>query len=568
MEKINKILESKKVRLLFFLCASLLVIAPTYFLGIYKGPDISQHFQFADTFERAILSGDFYPSWAANENLGYGSVGLRFYPPLFSFLLAIAHIITGNWHVATCLVFLLFSLIGSVGVYLMAKEFLITHQAFWAAIIFALMPYHLNQIYNISVYAEFAGSSILSFCFLFVTRLCRSGKLVNVIGLSISYALLILTHLPSAVIGSLCLLIYSLVILPKDKVWSTFVKLSVASLLGLSASSIYWLRMVTELDWMRNTKFRNDIVFDYKQNFLLTSEWFDGRQYWFLNIVLLVTLLMVGIAFWGLYRKNELKLLKDLRGVIVLFFTSVFMTTVISQPVWNALPFIQEVQFPFRWLTITVISSSIIAAAGIKPVYELSLLSQRHQQAIKLMVSLLAAGVILVFSLTWISVSNSYLPANNFDEWVNNTVSSMGFDFFWTTYTKERAFDIKEKIVAVNRTTEVTTWQPYEKIFEVEAGNRTNVRVATLFYPHWKATVNNIPVEPILADDGAILVPLPAEHSTIKIWFQEPFYIIVAKYVSICTWLLLGLIGLFYIFSREKVLNFPTTKRNFELLSE
>src|SRR3954470_12575936 len=113
MERIDKILESGRVRLLAFVFVSLLFVAPTYFLGVYDGPDIPQHFQFADTFERAILSGDIYPSWADHENLGYGSVGVRFYPPIFSVVLALAHIITNNWHAAICLVFFCFSLIGT-----------------------------------------------------------------------------------------------------------------------------------------------------------------------------------------------------------------------------------------------------------------------------------------------------------------------------------------------------------------------------------------------------------------------------------------------------------------------
>jgi uncharacterized membrane protein len=551
MENINKIFENSKIRLLVLLCVSLLVIAPTYFLGIYKGPDISQHFQFADTFERAILSGDFYPSWSAYENLGYGSLGLRFYPPLFSFLLACIHIITGSWHIATCLTFLIFSFIGSLGIYLAAKEFLAPNQAIWAGIIFALMPYHLNQIYNISVYAEFAGCSVLSFCFLFATRVCRKGKLIDVIGLSISYAVLILTHLPSAVIGSICLLIHGLLMLPKNKAWSTLVKLSAGSLLGLAASSVYWSRMVPERSWMRLTQFRNDIVFDYKQNFLLTSEWFDSRQYWFLNIVLLVTLFMVLMAFWGLYKRDELKIFKDLRGVIVLFLVSVLMTTFISKPIWIILPFIQEVQFPFRWLTITVVSGSIIASAAINPIYELAMSSLRLKKAINSMLAVLIIGMIIVFSLTWISVSNNYLPTNNFDEWVNNTTSSMGFEFFWTTKTKEEAFNIREKVIAGERTAEITSWKPEERIFTVSPGNATDARIATLFYPHWYATINDQPTELKIADDGTILVSLPSEKATVKIWFEEPFRVKLATYVSAATWIILVLISLLMLAQKQ-----------------
>lgn len=537
MERINKVLENATYRRLLILGSALPAIAPMYFLGIYNGPDITQHFQFADTFERAILAGDFYPSWGAFENLGYGSVGVRFYPPLFSFSLAVFHLLTKNWHLAVCLVFLFYSVLGSIGVYLTAKEFLPAKRAFWAAPAFSVMPYHLAQIYNVSVYAEFAACSILAFCFLFAVRTNKRGNLYDVIGLSAAYGILILTHLPTAVIGSLCLLVYGLTTLSKDKAWMTLCKFSTAALLGLAASSVYWLRMIFELEWMRHTKFRTDVVFDYKQNFLLTASWFDGRQYWFLNIIFLVMTAMIGTAYWSLLDRNHARLLKNLRGLKIVFFFSVFMAVFISQPVWMILPFIQEVQFPFRWLTVSVVSGAIIVAAGVEPFYNFALSNVRREPAAKAAAAVLMTGLIAVFSLAWISVSNSHIPARSFDAWVDQTRTSMGFDFFWTTYAHEKAFSITEKVSVAGRRAAVSDWQPYDRTFRVDAGLPADARIATLFYPHWRAYVNNEKVETKIAEDGTLTVPLPEEKAEVRVLFEEPFYLKAAGYITLFVWL-------------------------------
>jgi hypothetical protein len=221
-----------------------------------------------------------------------------------------------------------------------------------------------------------------------------------------------------------------------------------------------------------------------------------------------------------------------------------------------ALPFIQEVQFPFRWLTIVVVSGSIITAAGIKPIWKIAQSSLREQKIIKTLTIVSAFGLILVFSLTWISVSNSYLPANTFDKWVNDKANSKGFDFFWTTQTKEEAFDIKEKVIANDRKITISDWRPYDRIFTVEKGNAEMARVATLFYPHWQAKVNNEAVKIELATDGAMLIPLPPQAATVEVKFIEPIYIQFAAIISITAWILM-LMSVLIIIVRN---NFPHLK--------
>ena len=82
--------------------------------------------------------------------------------------------------------------------------------AMWAAILYALAPYHVNQLYQAFLLAEFAGAAVLPFAFGFVERVCRRGRYSDIAGLAATYAFLILTHLPLAVMGSLALAIYSL----------------------------------------------------------------------------------------------------------------------------------------------------------------------------------------------------------------------------------------------------------------------------------------------------------------------------------------------------------------------
>ena len=569
-ENLPAFAEGEALRLTSLIILSVLVILPFIVFGVYNGVDLAYHFQFAETFHQAILSGDFYPGWGANENLGYGSVAVRFYPPLTAFLMAVTRILTGDWHIATVLNLFFYTFLGSLGVYLWAKEFFPPKQAIWAGLIFAVMPYHLSEIYNGFVFGEYAGSAVLPFCFLFITRICRRGNKFDVLGLAVAYAVLILTHLPVTVIGSITFSLYALLILPRGFPFKPFLKLSFAVLLSFLATCAYWLKMVTEMDLLRNTKFRTDHHFDYDYNFLLTSPWFGEKLLWYLNLILITTLVLsIGFYLISYFADKETPP-KNLSKVVIIFLFSASMTVFISQPVWMLIPYLREIQFPWRWLSAASVCGSIIAAAGVKSFLEMAndkSPSSRNWH-FKLVGSCAIVLLLAAICLTWTTFINNYLPSNQMENWVEANSRTTGCDCWWTIAAKTETFSVNEKIKIRERSVNILTWQATEKSFTIETGKQSQARIALLFYPHWQVEVNNNPVEPNIADDGAMLIPIPAEKSTVKILFQEPSFIVLAGYISVFTWVIFGLIGLFYISSNLKRANFARPKAKLEFLSK
>jgi hypothetical protein len=556
--KFEEIANSKRR---FWLLAGicLLTVLPTVFLGVYQGVDLSQHVQFSTSFYRSILAGDYYPSWAADENLGYGGVGVRFYPPLTPFLFALARILTGSWHLATCLVFFLFTFAGALGVYLWAREFLATNaQCILAAAVFAVMPYHLYQIQNGSQFAEFAGCSVIPFAFLFVTRITRRGNLTDVLGLAVAFAVLILTHLPTTVIGSLSLVIYAVFSLRKENVLAQFLKLGAAVALALAASAVYWLKFVTEMDWLRNTKFSNNNFFDYSHNFLLTADWFGDKQLWFINFIFLTLAFISVAAFAASYFSGQLR---KLRAPFALLFFALAMCVVVSKPVWLTVPFLPEVQFPWRWLTVVSAGGAIIFVAAFQ-----SLTNLQSAKIPANFVKGLAAVAVLcglgIYALMWSEFSLNHIPANAYENYVADKSAALGGEWFWTAKAKEKAFSVNEKVIADFRQVEISAWRPTERVFTVAEGDAVGVRVATLFYPHWKASVNGVLTAPQISSDGVIIIEVPNEESHVNIWFEEPAHIKRALYVSAAVWLFFALAAIYSMrrFFSKKILSSPGPK--------
>src|SRR4029453_3454175 len=111
----------------------------------------------------------------------------------------------------------------------------------WAGILYGVAPYHLNQIYQAFLLAEFAASSILPFAFAFAARICARRRPLDMAGVAAPFALLFLTHLPITVIGSMALGIYVLATLRRNERFKTLMCLAISLALGLAASAFYWV---------------------------------------------------------------------------------------------------------------------------------------------------------------------------------------------------------------------------------------------------------------------------------------------------------------------------------------
>src|SRR5262249_27250073 len=113
-------------------------------------------------------------------------------------------------------------------------------------------------------------------------------------GLAMSYSLLVLTHLPLAVIGSIALAFYALLRLDRKKLWQTVTALVVSAAIGLAASASYWMTMIFELRWIRGDNVDPEPGLRYSENFVLSTLSAEHVNVWWMNILLLSMVAM----FW------------------------------------------------------------------------------------------------------------------------------------------------------------------------------------------------------------------------------------------------------------------------------
>jgi uncharacterized membrane protein len=533
-----------------------LVMMPMPLLGIPDGYDLFQHLRFAVTFHEAILNGDFFPGWGAADNYGFGSIGIRYYPPVSYYLMAFTQMLTKDWFDTFWINSFFWMYLGCAGVYFWAKEWLSSWQSVVAVIVFLVVPYHTLQIYEYVLYSEFAALGILPFCFLFVTRIVRRNRFIDVILFSISFSLLLLTHIPLTIIGSIGLGIYTLLLIDWRQPKKTIVNFIIAFSLSLSATVFHWLRAVTEVGLVKHNspEYYATGAYDYTKYFfpLIYSSYdkYVPKMLWLLDISVVFSILLILplIIYLILQVKSNDKTRHSERKALYAFSVtglfSIFIMSVPSYFIWNAVPILQKIQFPWRWLSLTALIGAMSFTFAF---FQMISRSKNFKKPI------IYAGLLLIlamplFDFTQFILFSEPLTREKFAEKVAEMPREEGCDCWWTVWTKKEVFDKREKVDAASRFVNINRWDSESREFIVGKGASVTIRIATFYHPHWKAEVNGQAVEVQKDDDGSILIPVSDGESSVKLYFQEPIKLNIALGISLITWtFLLGALFAAYL---------------------
>jgi uncharacterized membrane protein (UPF0136 family) len=523
------LLSGERRAILTIIVAGIAAIIPIIVWGIPSGGDLPNHFRFVQPFYESILNGHIYPGWLAESNYGFGDARFRFYPPGLYYLLTIFRSGAG-WYWASVSTFAFLSVVGGLGAYFWARSSHSINVAMAAGLLYMIAPYHLNELYQASLLSEYAACSVLPFLFAFVERVCRRRNAGDIAGLAASYALLGLTHLPLTVIGSLSVALYALLLLTRERFWSTLTRLSVGVAIGLAASAFFWFNMVAELPWIKGNSANQNVYYDYRGNFLFSPSALTNRNTWYANLLGLAVLGMLLPAL-VLVKKRAL------RAVLVVTVVSFFMTTELSRPLWFVIPKLRDVQFPWRWLAITSLFGSALLAASLPKWKEIL----QHKVRPLYLVPILGVALSLFFVATQVVWDSDYLNRSSFDSLLANSRTAASFKDWMPLWAddKVQTFAASEPVEASGRKISVTDWQPEHRQFQIEAGSQTEARLRTFYYPLWTANAGGRELATRPGVDGALVVNVPPEATTISVDFREPGRAAIARMVSLLGWLMI-----------------------------
>ncbi len=352
---------------------------------------------------RAATEGQFPIRWSANFDRGYGM-------PLFEFYAPLPYYVGGFlWWLGMPMVLILKILWGGcsaltlLGAYLLGKTWFRRSAGIVAAAALTLAPYRAVNLFVRGALSESWGIMAMPWVLYGLTRIIRGQKFgwlvlsLSVTTLCLSHNLMTILFLPLAMLFGFGLL---LIERPQD-FWRKAFSITGSVALGVGLAGYYLIPAFLEKDLTKVAQITGG-YFDYHLHFLyirqfLQSRWGYGGSNWgpddgisfflgwgqLLGLVFSVVIMGRSIditrelmkkkswtsqAIWTKIKafflhKSSPLLTYGLLGVLTV--VSVGMTIGRSSLVWDLIPALEFVQFPWRWLGPGVVFMSLLLAVSV-----------------------------------------------------------------------------------------------------------------------------------------------------------------------------------------------------------
>jgi hypothetical protein len=385
----------KRTYALAVVAAGTILSLPSWLLGFPPaGDDSVSHAVWYAHFSKQLWSGDLYPRWLADMNAGLGSPVFYYYAPLpYYFASLLSPLFPANVStlrplgVAAALAVVLSGLTAFVWLRKISDE----KSAAVGAIIYVLAPYHLAfDLYMRDAFAEVCAFVWLPLVMHFA-RGVRDGRKLAAAWLSISYALLVLTHLPTTLIFSAVPVAYVFFTAERERRMRALFSTLGALTLGAGLAAIYVvpalaMRAYVSMGEMGGHLYHERFVPSVTANPLRH----EGKILWCVlttvGLIVCAHFVSHGRAVVG---RSEKKFWLAVAGA------SVIMLTAASDPVWRVLSALQAVQFPWRFNVVLCVAAAAVVA--------LSLHSLRGPGA---RAGRVAVGVACVMLAGWIGLTS------------------------------------------------------------------------------------------------------------------------------------------------------------------
>lgn len=353
-------------RFLLILAAAAAVMGHELVFGIGVSDSLRYNLVWTDQFVGQVRAGDPYPRWLPDSWAGLGSPTFYIYPPLYFWAAAVVDGLSLGTLPVTHLVpvtsFLILALSGAA-MHLWLKRQGSGRFSLAGAILYVAAPYHLNDIYARGALAEATVYAVLPIVMLAFRRL-GCGRRHALLPASASYAALILAHPPSALIVSLFVLAPFVLFRAATAAGGKrrlLAESAAAVLLGVGLSSFYLIPALRLMEFVSQDAFFGP--------FYRPETWFVwNAANWPRTSPMAWSLLVCAIAV-PLFLQSMIQARRD-HAVEPLFWCGVGLFSVVMAlgllPFLWEIPFLDRVQFPYRFLLITEFAT-ITAVAGSMP---------------------------------------------------------------------------------------------------------------------------------------------------------------------------------------------------------
>ena len=525
---------SWQAALLLLAIVATAVVIPMFFLDNASGHDFQFHLGSWMDAAGQWKEGVLYPRWAEWANWGFGEPRFLFYPPA-SWMFGAALGTVLPWRVAPGAFIWLALVAAGMSMWKLAREWLPGRQAAAAAVLFAVNPYHLVIVYYRSDFAELLAAVFWPLL-LWAALHAMRGEWRWAPALAIFFCAIWLSNAPAAVIATYSLILLMAVACAMRRSVQPGMIISAGMAGGFGLASFYILPAAWEQRWVQIAQVVTENLHPV-QNFLFTRsinpefELFNWKVSGVAMEVMLVTGL--GAVFSARRRKEYAEVWWPL---LALGAASALMMFRPSEALWDNLPKLRFVQFPWRWLEPLNLVLAFFVAAGIG---SLRRSAARKLAALLLIAALAGTATLLILDGWWdsgdvpfllhsIHADRGYEGTNEYQPVGSDRSNLPGYtddaddNPELPSTPRIEGFDSATgKLVPVEGI-RVHAWTAEQKIFTSQASGPETLAIRLVEYPAWTLFIDSKPAQPgTVPDSGEMLVPLPAGAHHVELDFRR-----------------------------------------------
>jgi len=569
------------------LLAAALATAPILLHGSFCGDDFEFHAVSWFDVQQSWLHGIRYPHWMSSANYNAGEPRFMFYPPL-TWMLGASLGFVLPWPLVPVVMIFLFLAATGLAVRALALEALADSPATLAGCAALFSGFGLFTAYERTAFAELTGGFWIPLLLLFALRdlnspapLWRRALDGSALPLALVLAGAWLSDGPVGVMASYLLAAVALAASVIVRAWAPLLRAAVAAVLGIALAGFYLIPAAWEQHWVDLHAAADYPVFNIENNWLFArhADPMLAPFQHFLHRASTIAVAMIGGALLGLmilllrqrYAKQSGRIAAPSRlwvSLALIPFVVLFLQFPISLPVWNLLPKLRFLQYPWRWVLAVEAPMAIFAAAAVWPGNS----ARRWKDATVaglcalafLAATFFAAGTFLRVCKegdTMADLLDLYRAGGGLEG--TDEYEPPGSDH-WKIATGLPDACISQSsdstLGVATADGEIPAWQPDQGSCSATATAQLrqpeHIRIATqtahsgylilrlLSYPAWRISVNGKTVtQADERDDGLIAVPVPQGAVELSVDWTTTRDVVAGRWVSALALLLLGGLG-------------------------
>jgi hypothetical protein len=331
--------------------------------------------------DHLLRQGYLFSRWAPDLAYGYGFPLFNFYAPLSYYAAEILRLLGMDFAPALLTAFVALIIVAGLSMYAWAADVFGQRAGIVAAAAFVTAPYLLYNVYHRGALAEMLAVALMPAILWAMTRLAQSGARKFFVLTTLLYAALVFGHNITALVFTPVIVLYAGLQFAGGGIRDTrslfripysVLRVALALLLGVGLVAFFWVPMFLELSSVQIVQVFMPEVFDYHHNFVTLGELLSPPMTVDPNLVLpptprsvgLIPLMLATIALaTGWRRWNRLQRIVLVFAALVTL-VGLFLTLPQSVVMWDALPVLRFVQFPWRFLGLVSLGVAFLAGSA------------------------------------------------------------------------------------------------------------------------------------------------------------------------------------------------------------